>query len=553
LRSLPNWRYGLNSAGFKRRLKGDARKFEMHPSAASVALHPPMPVDSAPALLEVAHLRKSFPGVLANDDVSFAVAGGTIHALLGENGAGKSTLVKMIYGVMRPDAGAMRIDGRAHAPANPGDARRAGIGMVFQHFTLFESLTVAENIALGLPADQAKSGLLDRIQNTARDYGLAIDPHRLVGTLSVGERQRVEIVRCLLQRPRLVIMDEPTSVLTPQEVDSLFLTLKRIRDEGCSVLYISHKLDEIRVLCDSATILRGGRVVASCDPRGETPKSLAEMMLGSTLSSTPRRSGQAGVVRLAVHDLSLAADHPFGTALAGISFEVRAGEILGIAGVAGNGQFELMEALIGERFVSGKQMIVADGQSMRGLGPHERRAHGLAFVPEERLGHAAVPALSLVENTILSARGAKQLERNGIIDTGAAQRFTADIVSRFMVKAGSIHATARSLSGGNLQKFIVGREVLQNPGILVVSQPTWGVDAGAAAAIHAALFDLAARGSAILIISQDLEELLTLSDRVAVMAGGRLSLAKPVSAVTLEDIGRQMGAIGADRADGAKR
>ncbi len=497
-------------------------------------------------LLVGERLCKAFPGVLANDAVSFTVGRGEIHALLGENGAGKSTLVKMIYGVMRPDSGSMALDGKAYAPTNPSEARAAGVGMVFQHFTLFEALTVAENVALGLQGSGTGRALAARIEGLARDYGLALDPGRLVGTLSVGERQRVEIVRCLLQQPRLIIMDEPTSVLTPQEADGLFRTLRRIRDEGCSVLYISHKLDEIRALCEAATVLRGGRVVAQCDPRQESSRSLAEMMLGGTLKSTERRASTPGPVRLEAKGLSLPRSHAFGVALDGIGFAVRAGEVLGIAGVAGNGQDELMEALIGERLVAGAGMLSADGNAIGRLGPNARRAAGLAFVPEERLGHAAVPGLSLIDNVLLSARGPKRLQRGGLLDMAGAARYAQEIVARFDVRTAGIGKAARSLSGGNLQKYVVGREVLLEPKVLIVAQPTWGVDAGAAAAIHQALLDLAARGAAVLVVSQDLDELLTVSDRIAVIANGRLSAARPVAEVTVEEIGRAMAGSGRD-------
>lgn len=496
---------------------------------------------TAPALLDVAHITKTFPGVVANDDVSFAVGRGEIHALLGENGAGKSTMVKMIYGVMRPDSGDMHLDGRPYAPARPSDARARGIGMVFQHFTLFEALTVAENVALGMDAKMAGRNLGERILAVAQTYGFPMNPDRMVGTLSVGERQRIEIVRCLLQTPRLIIMDEPTSVLTPQEVETLFATLARIKGEGCSILYISHKLEEIREICDRATVLRGGRVVASCDPRRETARSLAEMMIGAVLKPPTRHQRPEGAVRLQVSGLTLPSDHPFGVDLKDVTLSLRAGEILGIAGVAGNGQIELMEALIGERQAERAGAIIMDGKPAGKLAPGERRRLGMAFVPEERLGHAAVPGLSLSENTLLSAATSKQLVKGGFIDAQAAAIFAAEVVSKFNVKTAGVSHAARSLSGGNLQKFVVGREVLQSPAVLIASQPTWGVDAGAAAAIHQALINLAAEGAAVLIISQDLDELMAIATRISVIANGRLSPPRPVAEVSIEEIGRNMG------------
>ena len=336
-------------------------------------------------------------------------------------------------------------------------------------------------------------------------------------------------------------MDEPTSELTPQEVEVLFRTLRRVKSEGVSILYISHKLEEIRGLCDKATILRGGKVVASCDPRLETAKGLAEMMIGGLLTPPSRAKTAVGPVRLQLNGLTLASDHPFGVDLKDVSLNVRAGEILGVAGVAGNGQIELMEALIGETPILPAGQIQLDGDAVGGLGPQERRRRGMSFVPEERLGHAAVPSMSLSENTLLSGIERKGLARGGFINLGAAAAFASEVVERFGVKTAGVGKAAGSLSGGNLQKFVVGREVLQAPKVLVVSQPTWGVDAGAAAAIHQSLIDLAAVGSAVLVISQDLDELLAISSQIAVIANGRLSPARPAGEITVEEIGRNMG------------
>ena len=491
-------------------------------------------------LLELSGVTKRFPGVVANDGVTFSVGAKEIHALLGENGAGKSTLVKMIYGVMRPDEGTMRLSGADFAPTKPSDARARGVGMVFQHFSLFEGLTVAENIALGISPQLAKAGLDTRIREVSASYGLKVDPDRRVGSLSVGERQRVEIVRCLLQGPRLLIMDEPTSVLTPQEIDVLFATLRRLVSEGCSILYISHKLEEIRALCHKATILRGGKVVGSCDPTAESARSLAEMMIGTTLSSPQREPVAAGPVRLTLKRLTLPSHEQFGVDLADIDLEVRGGEIVGVAGVAGNGQVELMEALIGEQPVA-SDAILLDGAAVGDKTPTARRAGGMCFVPEERLGHGAVPDMALWENAVLTARGRRGLVRSGLVDIAQSKSFAENVVAEFGVRTAGIGHAARSLSGGNLQKFVMGREILQAPNVLVVSQPTWGVDAGAAATIHKALLALAKAGAAILVISQDLDELFAISDRIAVIAGGRLTAAQPVETLTVEAIGLSMG------------
>lgn len=493
-------------------------------------------------ILKLEGITKAFPGVIANDNVSFSVGSSEIHALLGENGAGKSTLVKMIYGVMRPDAGKMTFRGEPYAPMKPSDARAKGIGMVFQHFCLFEALSVLENIALGLSAAEAAQGdLKQRIIDISTAYGLRVDPDRLVGTLSVGERQRIEIVRCLLTEPKLLIMDEPTSVLTPQEVGFLFQTLRRLADEGCSILYISHKLEEIRSLCSKATVLRGGRLVGSCDPRQETARGLAEMMIGTTLQTPEREKTEPQQVRLKVQDLSLESEEQFGVDLENVTLAVRAGEILGIAGVAGNGQIELMEALIGERLAVEANQILLDGVSIGHEGPKVRRAKGMCFVPEERLGHATVPGMSLWENTLLSAGVRNQLATRGVISLENANKFARDVVADLNVKAASVRSPARSLSGGNLQKFIMGREILQQPGVFIASQPTWGVDAGAAAAIHRVLLNLAKAGAAVVIISQDLDELFTISTRISVMAGGYLFPSQPTEDLTVESLGLAMG------------
>ncbi|WP_102960270.1 ABC transporter ATP-binding protein [Mangrovicella endophytica] len=497
-----------------------------------------------PPRLELQGITKRFPGVTANESVSFSVAPGEIHALLGENGAGKSTLVKIIYGVQRADEGTILWDGAPVSIGSPREARALGIGMVFQHFSLFEAMTVLENIALGMDNPPPRRELEAKVRQVLDTYHLALDPHRDVHTLSVGERQRIEIVRALLQRPKLLIMDEPTSVLTPQEVEQLFETLRQLAREGCSILYISHKLHEIKALCESATILRAGKVVETCDPREHSTRAMAEMMIGGSLKDVKRKSGgEFGPVRLAVDGLSAPGEPPFGTSLKEISFEVRAGEILGIAGVAGNGQNELLSVLSGERHHGVTGSIAIDGVPSLALGVSARRSRGLAAVPEERNGHAAVPGMSLTDNAVLSARRRKKLTVGGLIRLGAARDFARSVISGFSVKATGPAAFAGSLSGGNLQKYIMGREIMQTPAVLVVSQPTWGVDAGAAAFIRQAMVDLAAAGGAILVVSQDLDELLELSDRIAVINEGRLSRSLPVGSVSVEEIGLLMGGV----------
>ncbi|MBK7591069.1 MAG: ABC transporter ATP-binding protein [Betaproteobacteria bacterium] len=493
----------------------------------------------APPRLRLSGITKIYPSVVANDGIDLEVLPGEIHAVLGENGAGKSTLMKIIYGVVRPDAGTIHWNEDAVTIGNPARARRLGIGMVFQHFSLFETLTVAENIVLALDTDGG-GDLSARIRDVSAHYGLPLDPDRHVHTMSVGERQRVEIVRCLLQDPKLLIMDEPTSVLTPQAVERLFETLRTLAAEGCSILYISHKLDEIRALCHRATVLRAGRVTGTCDPRHESATSLARMMIGGDLPHPEHRAAPArGDGALVVSNLSLPADDPFGTDLHQINLAVHAGEIVGIAGVSGNGQKELLAALSGERTIADAAAIVLNGRPAGTLDAAQRRSLGFGFVPEERLGRGAVPDMSLAENTLLTAHR-HALARHGFVRHGAARDFALATIADFNVKAGGAQAVARSLSGGNLQKFIVGREIRQHPRVLVAAQPTWGVDVGAAAQIRQALLDLRDAGVAVLVISEELDELFEICDRIAVIAQGRLSEARPRADTHAGEIGLLM-------------
>ncbi|MSU91145.1 ATP-binding cassette domain-containing protein [Rhodobacteraceae bacterium 2CG4] len=492
------------------------------------------------ALLSIRGLTKSYPGVLANSDIHFEVGTGEIHALLGENGAGKSTLVKAIYGLVTPDKGEMYVDGNLYEPRGPQAARAAGVSMVFQHFSLFEALNVAENIALGMSDPPGRAELWQRIRDVANAYGLPLDPGRLVGDLSVGERQRVEIVRCLLQSPRILIMDEPTSVLTPQEVDTLFRTLRQLASEGVAILYISHKLEEIRALCDRATILRSGRVVAECRPAEKTARQLAEMMIGLELTRPLPRLFTPGLPLLRLRGLTLPAATPFGTTLNNVSLELRAGEVLGIAGVAGNGQEELMRVLSGETRVDAEKLVL-ESRQIGAMGPNQRRQYGLLSAPEERLGHAAAGDMSLIENGFLTGNRRQRLAYRGFIKTATTANFARAVIRRFDVRTPSAETKARALSGGNLQKFVIGREILQRPKVLVVNQPTWGVDAHAAATIRTALRDLAAEGTGVLVISQDLDELMEISDTFSVLEAGRLSAPQRTGSLTIDEIGLMMG------------
>ena len=446
-----------------------------------------------PFRIELEGLTKIYPSVVANDKVSLAVRRGEIHAVLGENGAGKSTLMKMIYGVTRPDEGRIRWEGEEVEVRNPAHARSLGIGMVFQHFSLFETLNVVENVALALPGNPDLAELATRISEVSERYGLPVDPHRLVHALSVGARQRVEIIRC-----------------------------------------------EIQELCHVATVLRDGKVTGDCVPAEETPKSMARLMIGKELPVPEHDApAQLGEVRLRLAKLSRPADDPFGTDLDHIDLEVRSGEIVGIAGVSGNGQQELLYALSGEKPVDNALAIEICGIPAGRDLPGARRRKGLGFVPEERLGRGAVPRLSLTDNALLTAYHRDMLNK-GMIRFERVAQFARDCIRDFNVKCGGATHAANSLSGGNLQKFIMGREILLAPKLLVVAQPTWGVDVGAAAFIRQRLIDLRDEGAAILVISEELEELFEISDRIAVIAGGRLSPTRLLKETNIDEIGLWM-------------
>jgi len=500
--------------------------------------------DNAIPLLRLEHLSKSFGALRANDDVSLEIRAGEIHAILGENGAGKSTLMKMIYGVLAPDAGRMFWRGQPVSIPSPSDARSLGIGMVFQHFSLFETLTVAQNIALSVPEKMAV--LEKRIGEFGTRFGLPVEPSALVHALSVGQRQRVELIRCLLQSPQLIIMDEPTSVLPPSGVAPLFATLRTLAAGGCAILFISHKLDEIRTLCHRATIMRAGKVIRTVNPGEQTNASLTRLMIGSDLpqaAKTPARP--ASQPALEVRGLSCTPQEPFGVTLHDVHLCVHPGEILGIAGVSGNGQKELAAILSGETTLDGPaQTRVRMFNAPCGhLDSGQRRALGLAFVPEERNGRGAVPEMSLLHNALLTAHaypnphtpphGLARLVRRGLIDRKQAHAFAQQCIDDMDVRCSGTQAQAQSLSGGNLQKFIVAREMALQPKVLMVAQPTWGVDVGAATAIHQALMRLRDSGAALLVISDELDELLQVSDRVQVIFRGHLSPSLALQADTL--------------------
>jgi simple sugar transport system ATP-binding protein len=494
--------------------------------------------------LQLSGITKRYPSVVANSDVSLTVMPGETHAVLGENGAGKSTLMKIIYGAVKPDAGVVRINGQVMQIRNPKDARANGISMVFQHFNLFDTLTVAENVWLGLARsslDQVTASIVAK----ANEYGLDVDPARPVHTLSVGEMQRVEIIRALLTRPELLILDEPTSVLTPQAVEKLFVVLKKLASEGCSILYISHKLHEIRELCTACTVLRGGKVTGVCNPSEESNASLSRMMIGAEPPQLQHRAQESGTVVLDVTGLSLAREDQFGMDLENIGLQVRAGEVVGIAGVSGNGQKELMYALSGEDRRAPKGSIRMGETDVSAMHPGGRRKLGLHFVPEERLGRGAVPTLSLAHNLLLTRTESISWPKfaGGWIKVAALEQHAAQLIRAFNVKAGGPRALARSLSGGNLQKFIVGREIDARPKLFIVSQPTWGVDVGAAAQIRGEILALRDAGCAVLVVSEELEELFEVSDRLHVISKGQLSPSMAIAKASVERIGVWMSGL----------
>ena len=459
---------------------------------------------------------------------------GEIVALLGENGAGKTTLMKVVYGVTQPDGGTIAVDGAIVDIESPRRARSLGIAMVFQQFALFESLSALQNIALGLPSS-ALGAIKSRVLELAACYGLEIDPAQRVHDLSVGERQRIEILRALMSTPRVLILDEPTSVLTPQAADRLFDTLRELAAGGVSIIFISHKLHEVRSLATRCVVMRAGKVVAEVNPRSESEASLARLMLGAEPPVIAARESSASEMALEVRRLSVPGSDQRDR-LDDVSFEVRSGEIVGIAGISGNGQQALMAALAGEWRVE-PDAVRLFSQPVGRLNPAQRRVLGLRYVPEQRLGHAAVAGMTLGENVSLTDAS---LRSSRVLNVAKANEDAARIVQHFRVRAATTSQKIETLSGGNLQKFIVGREVLPAPRVLLLDQPTWGVDVGSAASIRNELITLRAAGCAIVIVSEELDELYQLADRLMVMSGGRLSRSKAPYELSVGELGRWM-------------
>ena len=516
----------------------------------------PAPAEPGPLgalAVEARGIVKAFPGVLANDRVDFDLRQGEVHALLGENGAGKSTLMNILAGLYRPDAGELRIEGRPVAFGSPRDAIAAGLGMVHQHFTLVPSQTVTENILLGL--DRPRFLLHERrseaeVAALAERFGLRVDPRARVWQLSVGEQQRVEILKMLYRGARILILDEPTAVLAPQEADELFATLRSMTAEGRSVVFISHKLGEVLAIADRVTVMRRGRVTAAGLPTaGATRADLARLMVGrSVLESLDRPAQPPGEVVLSIRGVS--ADNDRGLpALRSVSLDVRAGEIVGIAAVAGNGQSELAEVVTGLRPCTGEVRIGGEPVANRSAAAVIRR--GVAHVPEDRTSVGSAPNLSLTDNLIMKRYRDTPVARGWLVDDGSARTIAEGLRDAYRIATPTVDTEVRLLSGGNLQRAIVAREIETKPALLVAVQPTRGLDVGAIETVHRLLIELRTAGTAILLISEELDEILALADRVEVLYEGRFAGSFAGSEAEIGRIGLLMtGGTDADLAPG---
>ena len=494
------------------------------------------------SFIEFNNITKKFPRVIANNKVSFNINKSSVHALLGENGAGKSTLVKVLYGLLKPDEGHIIFNNEILKINSPSEARKKGIGMVFQHFSLFESLTVRDNLVLGIDENISYSKLQEQLKDISSKYNLPLDFDAPITSLSAGEKQRVEIVRILLQDPQLLIMDEPTSVLTPQEVESLFITLNALVKEGRTILYITHKLEEVIGLCNEVTIMRNGEVIDTSSTENHTAKSLATKMLGQKLEElTTDYKHIKDSNNFKANNISCSFNDPFFTDLKNISFEVKEGEIFGIAGIAGNGQSELMDILIGENCSIDSGEIVFKKTNIESLDPQKRRDLSIAFVPENRLGHSAVPELTLSENILLSQFPKNNFSNYGILNKNFIEDYAKEVINNFNVVTPGSDAKASSLSGGNLQKFVIGREISSNPKLLIISHPTWGIDAGAEYSIRQSLVNLAKNGTSIIVLSQDIDELIEITHRIAVIYDGSLSESFITKEIDITKLGLLMG------------
>ena len=503
-------------------------------------------MSAAPPLLEMRGITKQFPGVLANDRVDFNLEAGEVHTLLGENGAGKSTLMKILYGMYRPDAGEVLLRGRRVTVDSPSAAIDHGIGMIHQHFMLVPTLTVTENVALGLQSRRRPltdlPTVAERIRELSETYGLQVDADALIWQLAVGERQRVEILKALYREASILVMDEPTAVLTPQEVDELIVVLRRMAADGRGLVFISHKLHEVMAVSDRITVLRDGRVAGETTPAGTDRAQLARMMVGRPVQMVPDRPDvQLGEPLLEVRDLHVQGDRG-DEAVAAMSFSVQAGEILGLAGVSGNGQSELAQAIAGLRPVQ-QGSVGIDGAEVTGQHPRRVRDAGLSYVPEERMRDGVIGMFSVAENLVLLNQGSEEFCRRGFLRLGAIRQHCRDLVERFAVKTPGIDVPTSNLSGGNIQKLILARELSAEPKVILAAQPTRGVDVGAAEYIHGTLVAQKASGCATLLISEDLDEVLALSDRIGVMYEGRLMGVLDRADATVERLGLWMAGV----------
>jgi len=502
-------------------------------------------------MLEMRGITKRFPGVLASDNVDFDVYPGEVHTLLGENGAGKSTLMKILYGLYEADQGEVLLNGEPLQIHEPTDAINHGIGMIHQHFMLVPTLTVAENVALGLKSSKGVRTDLDvvstRIQELSEIYGLKVDPGAHIWQMAVGEQQRVEIIKALYRDARLLILDEPTAVLTPQEVDQLFVTLRQLRDDGRGLIFISHKLHEVLALSTRITVLRHGRVTGSVPVEGATRESLAQMMVGRAVKLAPdKTAAQPTDVKLEVQDLRVLQDRGE-EGVRGLSLQVRAGEIMGVAGVSGNGQMLLAEAIAGLRTPTAGSIKIA-GTDVTGMKPNDVRAAGLAYVPEKRMKDGAISEFTVSENILLIDHNKSEYLNHGLFDFAAIRKHSQQLVDEYTVKTPTLETPAKNLSGGNIQKMIIARELSGTPEVLVAAQPTRGVDIGAAEYIHRRLIEQRDRNTAILMISEDLDEVFGVSDRIAVMYEGEVMGIVDPKTATREQVGLMMAGVAQDQA-----
>ncbi|RYP86210.1 ABC transporter ATP-binding protein [Nocardioides guangzhouensis] len=505
------------------------------------------PAPSTTDAVRVTGIGKRFPGVIANHDISFTIPAGTIHAIVGENGAGKSTLMKILYGVQKPDEGSIEVQGEKVSFSTPSDAIARGIGMVFQHFQLADNLTVLENVVLGAEKLHGIGGdARAKIEEISSQYGFGLDPDELVETLGVGERQRVEILKVLYRGARIVILDEPTAVLVPQEVDALFDNLRELKAEGHTLIFISHKLDEVLKIADDITVIRRGTTVDTVKPADVTSRKLAELMVGSELPSpSTEESTVTDRVELEVRGLEVvdAAGRPV---LSDIDLTIHRGEVLGIAGVEGNGQTELVEAIVGMLHPSAGTMRLGD-QDISSWHTRKRRENGIGFIPEDRHRHGLLLEAPLWENRILGHQTRPPSVKGGWLNRRGAREDTERIISQYDVRTPGPDTTAGALSGGNQQKFIVGREMSSEPVLLIASHPTRGVDVGAQAQIWDHIREARRNGLAVLLISADLDELIGLSDTIEVILRGRLVGTFDPQTVTPQDLGSAMTGAGEEK------